>query len=202
MRQLGIVVKGYRDAAGLSHEVLAELLKEDAQYEGSRDRFQMSNYECGKVPPSRVFLTAFLNVIHSRLADKGIELDEQDTEHLLFIPGYLSQPTTVVSAPPQRDLCTTARYRRKPPAPSVAHRILDVRGPPAQRARSGSAQDQPNNNHHIHPNPRPNQHTQSPIQTTIGTKGRGASQPICENQRNLRFRQPHLPITPIRGPHY
>ena len=30
-----------------------------------------------------------------------------------------------------------------------------------------------------HPNPRFRQHAQSPIQTTIGTKRRGASQPIC-----------------------
>ena len=97
MRQLGMVVKGYRDAAGLSQEGLSELLKEYAPYEGSRDRSQISNYERGKVLPSREFLTALLNVIHPRLLAKGIELDEQDTDHLLFIAGYFSQPATDVS---------------------------------------------------------------------------------------------------------
>ena len=97
MRQLGMVVKGYRDAAGLSQEGLSELLKEHAQYQGSRDRSQISNYERGKVLPSREFLTAFLTVLRPRLVEKGIELDEQDTDHLLFIAGYFSQPTTDVA---------------------------------------------------------------------------------------------------------
>ena len=92
-----MVVKGYRDAAGLSQEGLAELLKDDTGYSGSRDRSQISNYERGKVLPSKQFLSAFLKVIEPGLAEKGIELDDQDADHLFFFAGYYSQPTADVS---------------------------------------------------------------------------------------------------------
>ncbi len=97
MRQLGMVVKGYRDAAGLSQEALAELLQEDESYSGSRDRSQISNYERGKVLPSRGFLTAFLEAVKPRLDDKGIELEKADADHLLYIAGYISELQTDVS---------------------------------------------------------------------------------------------------------
>ncbi len=97
MRQLGMVLKGYRDAAGLSQDNLAERLKTDAGYSGPQDRSQISNYERGRFLPNKDFLIAFLTVVEPLIAEKGTMLDDQDAHLLLKIAGYASDSEPEVS---------------------------------------------------------------------------------------------------------
>ena len=90
MRQLGILIRGYRDAAGLTQEALSELLRQDVTYSGSRDRSQISNYERGRHLPSEQFLRAFIEAVKPRLEAQGVALEESEAKHLLFIAGYAS----------------------------------------------------------------------------------------------------------------
>ena len=91
MRHVGMLIKGYRDAAGLSQGNLADMLRDGHNHSGSRDRSQISNYERGRFLPSEEFLTSFIEAVKPRLAERGIELTEKDASHLLYIAGYASQ---------------------------------------------------------------------------------------------------------------
>ena len=97
LRQLGMVLKGYRELAGLSQERLAEVLTSDESYTGPRDRSQLSNYERGQSPPSQRFLREFLKILGPVLAERGVELQDSDLDYLLFIAGYSSKAQTDVS---------------------------------------------------------------------------------------------------------
>ena len=97
MRHVGMVIKGYRDAAGLSQERLADLLREDVNYRGTQDRSQISNFERGRFLPSEEFLTAFIKAITPLLSEKGFQLDDKEANHLLYIAGYASQTDIDVS---------------------------------------------------------------------------------------------------------
>ena len=97
LRQLGMVLRGYRQAAGLSQENLKEVLVDDPRYTGPRDRSTLSNYERGQTPPSEGFLREFFVIIGPVLEEKGLTADETDLDHLLFIAGFASQAESDVS---------------------------------------------------------------------------------------------------------
>lgn len=97
MRQVGMVLRGYRQAAGLSQDGLRDVLVDDSRYTGPRDRSTLSNYERGQTMPGEGFLREFLAILGPVLEEKGVKIDAMDLDHLLYIAGYSSQVETDVS---------------------------------------------------------------------------------------------------------